>query len=73
MKYANIQKHREQWPVAMVCELLEVSSSDHHNFVERSKRDDEIRLVLEMCAQHARSQLKAAHRTFSLDVRQPKS
>jgi len=55
VKYAYIQKHSVKWPVAVLCELLEVSTSGYHDFVGRPEPQDEVRLVTEMRAHHARS------------------
>jgi putative transposase len=55
MKYAYIQAQRAQWPVSLVCGLLKVSTNGYHAFIDRPKRDDELRCVTEIRACHARS------------------
>ena len=47
MKFAFIAKHRSVWPVAWLCEALDVSRSGFHAWLTRSpskraRRDDEI-------------------------------
>jgi putative transposase len=55
VKYAYIKKHSAQWNVAVLCELLEVSTSGYHDFILRPAVDDETCLVTEIRAHHAHS------------------
>jgi putative transposase len=55
VKYAYVQEHSARWPVSVCCELLEVSVSGYHDFVGRPAPDDDMRLVTEIRAVHARS------------------
>jgi len=55
VKYAYIQEHSAQWPVAVLCALLDVSASGYHDFVSRPEPHDEVRLVTQIRAEHARS------------------
>lgn len=58
MKYGRIETLRQQYPVAMLCRLLEVSESGYHAWRKRPpsvRAQEEARLELEIKAAHQRT------------------
>ena len=52
VKYAVIYRHRNEYPVSVMCKFFEVSRSGYYDFVKRldkSERDAELAKEIEEC------------------------
>ena len=52
VKYAVIYRHRNKYPVSVMCKFFEVSRSGYYNFVKRldkSEKDAELAKKIEEC------------------------
>ena len=56
VKYAVIYRHRNEYPVSVMCKFFEVSRSGYYDFVKRldkSERDAELAKKIEECQNKA--------------------